>query len=206
MRPQPKTNRIILLIIIIVLSTVAIYVRNNHLRPQNQKHNQIPPSHQQGYKIDTLNGVHIYYNGNPSSPSERNETPDGYNLGLKYQCVEFVKRYYYQKLNHRMPNTWGHARDFYDPSIPDGQLNPSRDLTQFQNGSSSKPKPDDLIIFAPSKTNSYGHVAIISQVSDQHIEIAQQNSRTTRANLELQKINQNWKITNPRVLGWLRIP
>ena len=49
-----------------------------------------------GSKLDSLNGVYVYFNGSMRNVSGRNTTPDGYNLGLKYQCVEFVKRYYYK--------------------------------------------------------------------------------------------------------------
>ena len=53
-----------------------------------------------GQQIDSLNGVYVYYNGRADNVIGRNTTADGHNLGLKYQCVEFVKRYYYEKLNH----------------------------------------------------------------------------------------------------------
>ncbi len=46
-----------------------------------------------GDVIDTFNSVNVNYNGLMSTVKGRNVTPDGYNLGLKYQCVEFVKRY-----------------------------------------------------------------------------------------------------------------
>ncbi len=46
-----------------------------------------------GQKIDSLNGVIVYYNGGVDNVVQRN-TSDGYNLGLRYQCVEFVKRYF----------------------------------------------------------------------------------------------------------------
>jgi hypothetical protein len=49
-----------------------------------------------GQQIDSLNGVSVFYNGSFGNISGRNITKDGYNLGLKYQCVEFVKRYYYE--------------------------------------------------------------------------------------------------------------
>ena len=53
-----------------------------------------------GQRIDSLNGVFVYYNGSVSNVSGRNKASDGYNLGMKYQCVEFVKRYYLEYLNH----------------------------------------------------------------------------------------------------------
>ena len=46
--------------------------------------------HQIGDVIDSFNGVAVYYNGPVNNVSGRNLSPDGYNLGQKQQCVEFV--------------------------------------------------------------------------------------------------------------------
>src|SRR5688572_16176754 len=81
-----------------------------------------------GDKIDSLNGVTVYYNGLVTQAHGRNTSKDGYNLGLKYQCVEFVKRYYYSFLNHRFPDTYGHAKDFFDKKVEDGGKNRARNL------------------------------------------------------------------------------
>ncbi|MDW5290896.1 hypothetical protein [Formosa sp. PL04] len=59
--------------------------------------------------------------------SGRNTTPDGYNLGLKYQCVEFVKGYYYEHYNHKMPDSYGHAKSFFNSGIKDGKRRNQRD-------------------------------------------------------------------------------
>jgi surface antigen len=160
-----------------------------------------------GNPIDSLNGVYVYYNGKVGNVIGRNTTADGYNLGLKYQCVEFVKRYYYQHLNHKMPNSYGHAKDFFDKNLSDGQYNKQRNLTQYTNHSKSKPKVDDLIIFDGTIFNKYGHVAIVSKVTDNKIEIIQQNPGplgTSRAQMGIRKNNGVWKIQNDDVLGWLR--
>ena len=98
-----------------------------------------------GDVVDSLDGVYVYYNGSVSHVSERHLSKDGYNLGLKYQCVEFVKRYYYQHLKHKMPDSYGHAREFYSAKFKDGEVNTKRNLVQFKNGSSSKPKVKDII-------------------------------------------------------------
>ena len=58
-----------------------------------------------GDKIDSLDGVYVFYNGSVSHTEGRNKSEDGYNLGLKYQCVEFVKRYYYMHFKHKMPDS-----------------------------------------------------------------------------------------------------
>lgn len=93
------------------------------------------PNYEVGQKIDELNGVNIYYNGGVGNVNGRLLTEDGYNLGLKYQCVEFVKRYYYEHLNHKMPDTYGHAKDFFDSSLKDGEKNKQRNLIQYLNPS-----------------------------------------------------------------------
>ena len=128
-----------------------------------------------GKVIDSFNGVKIYYNGKVSNISGRHVTADGYNLGLRYQCVEFVKRYYYEYYNHKMPDSYGNAKDFINFNVGDGQMNSARNLRQFSNPSFSKPKIGDIIVFGPTPYNRFGHVAIISQVTDDKIEIAQQN-------------------------------
>ena len=164
-----------------------------------------------GYKIgepiDSLNGVFVFYNGEIGNVSGRNTTNDGYNLGLKYQCVEFVKRYYYEHLQHKMPDSYGHAKDFFDKNLTDGQKNKKRNLTQYSNPSQTKPKIDDLLIFDGTIHNKYGHVAIISDVTENKIEIIQQNPgpfAKSRKTISLDKINGKWKINNERILGWLR--
>lgn len=158
-------------------------------------------------QIDSLNGVYVYYNGAVSNVAGRSTTTDGYNLGLKYQCVEFVKRYYYEYLNHKMPNSYGNAKDFFDSTLADGQKNFQRNLTQYANPSVTKPKVDDLLIFDGTTFNKYGHVAIISNVTDNEIEIIQQNPgpfSKSRETLGLSIKEGKWEIKNKRNLGWLR--
>jgi hypothetical protein len=164
----------------------------------------LPKSLKHGDKIDSLNGVGVYYNSSFSKVSGRSTTADGYNLGLKYQCVEFVKRYYYQALNHKMPNPWGHAYSFFNSNVADGQLNSERDLIQYSNPSLSKPKVNDLVVFEGSLGNSFGHVAIISKVGNSEIEIVQQNvGSNSRQEFDLVFENGTWRIESSRLLGWL---
>lgn len=160
-----------------------------------------------GQQIDEFNGVYVYFNGGVGNVTERNTTTDGYNLGLKYQCVEFVKRYYYEHLNHKMPDSYGNAKDFFDKSLKDGQENKQRNLIQYANFSQAKPNVDDLLIFEGTVFNKYGHVAIISKVTDDEVEIIQQNPGPygqSRETYDLEFENGKWKIDNDRILGWLR--
>lgn len=160
-----------------------------------------------GEPIDTLNNVVVYYNGSTGNVLERNTTRDGYNLGLKYQCVEFVKRYFYEVHNHKMPDASGHAVSFFDKHLRDGNINDKRELVQYKNPG-TKPKVGDLIVMDKTLFNRYGHVAIVSEVTGKDIEIIQQNPGSyaeSRVRIPMFQIeNANWFVDNKRVLGWLR--
>lgn len=187
-----------IILIILVIGFTANYVFRKFNFNQN---------YQIGDKIDSLNGVFVYYNGGVNHILERNKTEDGYNLGMKYQCVEFVKRYYYERYHHKMPDSYRNAKDFFDNKISDGQKNEKRNLIQFTNSSSSKPQIGDLIIYSATIFNKFGHVAIISEVNDSQIEIIQQNPgpfSPSREHFKMKLEDEKWKIKNSRILGWLR--
>lgn len=161
-----------------------------------------------GQKIDSLNGVYVFYNGVVGNMEGRNLSSDGYNIGMKYQCVEFVKRYYYEYYQHKMPDSYGNAKDFFDHELADGQINTRRNLLQFRNPGKERPIVGDLVVYAPSLINRFGHVAIISEVNTDHIKIIQQNPgpfASSREKYQLKKNNEGyWEIENKRILGWLR--
>jgi len=163
--------------------------------------------HRIGDAIDSLKGVIVYYNGGIDHTEGRNIT-DGYNVGLKYQCVEFVKRYYLEYYKHKMPDSYGHAKSFFDKGIVDGNLNSLRGLIQFTNPSKSKPQTGDLLVFDGNVLNPYGHVAIISEVTDNSVQIIQQNPGPYSASRETFKMfltdDGKHKIQSKSALGWLR--
>lgn len=171
------------------------------------KHVNFNSKYTVGQQIDSLNGVYVYYNGGVSHVSGRNLAPDGYNLGMKYQCVEFVKRYYYEYLKHMMPDSYGNAKDFFDSRLADGVKNTKRDLMQYSNPGKTQPAIGDLLVYNGSILNEYGHVAIVSNVTDKEIEVIQQNPGpfgTSREIFALNYENGTWKIAHKRILGWLR--
>lgn len=165
------------------------------------------PNYEIGQKIDSLNGVAVYYNGGVGNVEGRALTKDGYNLGLKYQCVEFVKRYYYEELNHKMPDSYGNAKDFFNAQLGDGDMNQQRHLKQHKNPSTSKPKVNDLVVYSGTKLNAYGHVSIISNVTENEVEIIQQNPGpfgNSREKFKLLNNQGKWEIDHEQILGWLR--
>lgn len=164
------------------------------------------PSLTVGQPLDSLNSVVVYYNGGVGNVEKRN-TIDGYNLGLEYQCVEYVKRYYYEVYNHKMPDSYGHAKSFFAPFVKDGELNGQRGLKQYTNSSKFKPQIGDLLVMDGTLFNSYGHVAIISMVTEDQVEIIQQNPgpfQPSRISFELQSSANHYHILDKRILGWLR--
>ncbi len=157
-----------------------------------------------GKELEVINGVGVYYNGIFTNKTYgKNFSEEGYCFGKKWQCVEFVKRYYYKKLNHKMPNVYGHAKDFFDLNVKQGQLNKDRGLIQYYNGKNNKPKINDLIVFNDTK---FGHVAIVISVTEKYIEVIQQNSfLKTRKKYKIQNKNGCYTIgTKRKPVGWLR--
>jgi hypothetical protein len=121
--------------------------------------------------------------------------------------VEFVKRYYYERFHHKMPDAFGNAKDFFETKLPDSTFNTKRGLMQFTNGSKYKPLPEDLIIFDGHAGNKYGHVAIIAATDDTSVTIIQQNPgpfAPSRESIRLIHTNDKWTIDRARALGWLR--
>ncbi len=158
-----------------------------------------------GDSIDSHHGIVVYNNGGIYSKShgKHYKKDSSYYYGKKWQCVEFVKRYYFDYLNHKMPNGYGHAKDFFNKKLEQGKLNKERNLLQFYNGNSEAPKENDLLIF----DGEYGHVAIITNVTKNEIEIIQQNIyMTPREHYKLKFESGIYTIGDRRKpLGWLRL-
>ncbi len=157
-----------------------------------------------GEEIDTYKGVAVYYNGADYSKSHgENYSRDGYLYGQKWQCVEYIKRFYYEVKGHKMPDVYGNAKDFFNPQLYQGQINKARGLVQYRNGDAVKPAPDDLIVF---NDTTFGHVAIVTEVGEDYLQVIQQNIQgKTRERYKLEIRGDKYFVTNPRVpAGWLR--
>ena len=155
---------------------------------------------------DSYKDVSVYDNGLLFFRSYgKNYAPDGYYFGQKWQCVEFVKRFYFEAKHHKMPDVMGHAKSFFDENLPDGAINRRRDLLQCRNGSTNEPHADDLLVFTDTK---FGHVAIVTDVDGNSLGVIQQNILSgTRARFSLVTSNGHYFVTSPRIpAGWLRKP
>ena len=158
-----------------------------------------------GNEIDSFKNVDVYHNGLFYAQSYgENYSEDGYHFGYKWQCVEFVKRFYYQSKDHEMPELLGHAKDFFSYETEQGELNESRGLLQYYNGGDVAPEIDDLLVFTDRK---YGHVAIITEVTENDIEVIQQNVYfKSRQRFPLTINNGQYFVgTKREPAGWLRM-
>lgn len=157
-----------------------------------------------GQKVDSYKNVNVYHNGLLYAKSYgKNYSEDGYYYGQRWQCVEYVKRFYYEAKQHKIPDGYGNAKDFFDEDIIQGELNPRRALVQYRNEDKISPEPDDLMVFTDTK---FGHVAIITEVGSNYVEVIQQNIyRKTRERYELTiKDNKYFVGSKRKPAGWLR--
>ncbi len=177
-------------IILLLLTLLILYISFNLLKKVN-----FHPTNKVGDVVDSFHDVKVYFNGGVGHTDERNLASDGYNLGIKYQCVEFVKRYYYKALKHKMPDSYGNAIDFFDKKLKDGEINKQRNLYQYHNGSTSSPKINDIIIFDKHLFNPYGHVAIVCNVNENNITIIQQNAGVFSKTRVVYKLKKSTTIT-----------
>ena len=178
------------------LSTTKVETEENEMISQSE----VPV----GTIIDEYKGIVVYSNGTDYMSSHGlnfSNDEDEYYFGYKWQCVEYVKRFYYEIYGHKMPDGAGNAKYFFNPMLSQGELNEQRGLIQYENGGDEKPRPDDLLVFTDG---AYGHVAIITEVGQDYIEVIQQNSEFPRERFELKVENGRYTIQgekNPE--GWL---
>jgi surface antigen len=144
----------------------------------------------EGDVIGTYRGVPAYSNGANTTTGEG-----------KYQCVEYVKRFYKDAMG--VKHKWtGNAITYYDNAAEKG-------LIRYPNGSSVAPKPDDILVF-DVLNDAWGHVAIITEVGDDYVNIIEQNVRRNNAYAKLTLKRDelgNYYIESGRkrpVKGWCR--
>ncbi|CAF3925438.1 unnamed protein product [Rotaria sp. Silwood1] len=96
--------------------------------------------------------------------------------GFKWQCVEYARRWLLLRKSCIFQSI-GSAADMwleltYIERVTDGE---KFYLKTYLNGSPYKPKRDSLLIYPCSKESSHGHVAIICEVQENFIRVAEQN-------------------------------
>lgn len=102
--------------------------------------------------LGSFNDVYVYSNGYVSYFSNKTNSVNGYVTGYKWQCVEFVNRYFWLKFGKKIAG--GHAKTYYANASIKG-------LNRAPNGGTDKPRVGNILV---SEGGTYGHVAIIRSV------------------------------------------
>ena len=115
----------------------------------------------------------------PHRSSFRHSSGELY-FGYKWQCVEFARRWLYVNTGCVFDDV-GMAYEIFNfrhlTHVESGQKLP---LHAFKNGSPKRPQPGALLIWEEGGEFEHtGHVAIITEVSDQWVRIAEQNVHFT---------------------------
>ncbi len=126
-------------------------------------------------KIGDCSGIFAYSNGEKTGGGGTcgTNSVSGYTTGYKWQCVEYVNRYFFQKFGKKI--SWGNANTYYSNAS-------SKGLKNAKNGGTDKPQTGNIIC---SAGGSYGHVAIIKEVGSNYIKVVQQNWSCSSSEIKL---------------------
>ena len=132
--------------------------------------------------------------------------------GLRWQCVELAQRWTnlaygetYNGGNHwgvsaayQMWNVWG-------PANRADQANYSVPFIQQPNGGQSPPQFGDLMIFAPTAGDQYGHVAIVSGMEQGYVDLVEENWSADSGSARIPIVGNTVPDRGSfHVYGWLR--
>jgi surface antigen len=155
-----------------------------------------------GIQVGQFNGCVAYSNGSTTYYSGLPNYAAGVYTGIKWQCVEYVQRYYYEQYGLNIKPFFGNANSFFN------QGNASAaGLQIYPNGGYESPQVGDILC---SNGGTYGHVAIVREVTTNYIKVIQQNwlnhsgdnsFTLTRNGNTVNGFNSSYQIN-----GWLRNP
>ena len=121
--------------------------------------------------------VPAYSNGNDSYTSDDDHVLHGIFMGMKWQCVEYARRWLFIRKSCVFDSIEGAADMWVELNmvqrVVDGQCFA---LKQHLNGSPDPPKNESLLIYTRSGSEMpFGHVAVIVDVSPGFIRVAEEN-------------------------------
>ena len=145
-------------------------------------------SYVDGTVMGTVDGVEV------RSTGSSNQNSSSY-----YQCTEFCKRYYNSVYSLSFSG-WGNADQWFS--------NLDTRFDKYVNNGSVGPRVGDILCMDnnPPSSTTYGHVAIITEVSATQVKIAQQNSGITWLPIggNVNRSGNNLTVSGYTVQGWLR--
>lgn len=126
-----------------------------------------------GTPLGQFNGVWNYSDDLATMPSPQPANYiDGHYMGLEWECVEYVRRYYYSTYQMDLYYLGGgmDAHQFYGNAA-------NMHLAAYANGGPAAPQVGDILCFGETTPGNLGHVAIIRLVDQVNsaLHVIQQN-------------------------------
>ena len=145
-------------------------------------------------------------NGDPNyfSHKDNKDTTNNYDTGMTWQCVEYVDRYYWEVYGKQITEPACDAKYYFTKAGDKG-------LTPYSNKGSEPPQPGDILV---SDYGTYGHVAIVREVTENKVYVIHQNFLENESdNNYAISYDKNKNYVSPfnhdgrySVVGWLRLP
>ncbi|RNF27068.1 putative trypanothione synthetase [Trypanosoma conorhini] len=175
----------------------------------------LPFGELQGY---APGGIPAYSNKHDMYFSGERSVDKNLFCGYKYQCVEFARRWLFERKSLVLPEVSWAVHIFQLKEVPDARTAQPVRCVPVRNGTKVKPVADALLIYPSEEGSPVGHVAVITEVGDDWVRIADQNHRFHKwegnyaAQLPLSHEKGVWTILdhiedgvlNP--LGWVTFP
>jgi glutathionylspermidine amidase/synthetase len=142
---------------------------------------------------------------------------DGIYMGYKWQCVEFARRWLYINKGYIFNDVSMAYEIFNLRTVREVATNQLLPLQAFKNGAQRHPEPGSLLIWEEGGEFKHtGHVAIVTEVTNDYVRIVEQNmdfalwpegcdySREIRAKVGSE--NDYWlecSFSDATILGWM---
>ena len=118
-----------------------------------------------------------YSNYHQMKPEDFKSFYQGFYTGVKWQCVEYARRYWlhhFGVLLRNIPmahNIWDQHFALKLP-VDDDKIVP---MIRFENGGNESPRIGDLFIYDKTPDLGSGHVAVVVAVTESYVRLAEQN-------------------------------
>lgn len=166
-----------------------------------------------GTELGSYEGVVGYSNGGDHHFSAEGNFVGRIFTGIKWQCVEYARRWLILRRNLTFSQVDGAADIWYLNSFKTIQNSSKFTIIKRANGSEQPPTQNSVLIWKRSRANPFGHVAIVTEVNvdKRYIRVAEQNLDTNywpgNYSREIPLIyNQGWYIHDEDPLyGWIEL-
>ncbi|EQC32802.1 hypothetical protein, variant [Saprolegnia diclina VS20] len=169
----------------------------------------------------TDGGVEVYSCNLPPGEEALDMDPnyvDGVYTGVRWQCVELARRYLYINYGVIFGDV-DYAFQIYDlPAFERVTTKAAVAVTKHSNGAATPPSPGSLLIWsAYGEMAETGHVAVVVNVTDTHVDIAEQNVEDTiwptgrlySRRLQVQRNATSYEIQKwygkEHIIGWITV-